>query len=83
MGVPKTLMTFLLLVILGVSLSNQIVFTSGAEIEKFSYDHCSTLCVDGKYGSHYCFEDCIEKGFNTGDCASPHREGPFRCCCSN
>nr|ACJ68118.1 hypothetical protein [Brassica napus] len=81
MGVLKTLMTFLLLVILGVSLSNQIVFTS--EIEKFSYDHCSTLCVDGKYGSHYCFEDCIEKGFNTGDCASPHREGPFRCCCSN
>ncbi|KAL0701797.1 hypothetical protein Bca4012_057919 [Brassica carinata] len=83
MGVLKTLMAFLLLVILGVSLSNQIVFTSGAEMEKFSYDHCSTLCVDGKYGEHECFTDCIMKGFNTGDCASPYRKGPFRCCCYN
>ncbi|KAL0701798.1 hypothetical protein Bca4012_057920 [Brassica carinata] len=81
MGVPKTLMAFLFLVILGVSLSNQIVFTSGAEMKRRLY--CSTLCVDGKYGEHECFTDCIMKGFNTGDCASPTRKGPFHCCCYN
>ncbi|KAG2316201.1 hypothetical protein Bca52824_019323 [Brassica carinata] len=40
------------------------------ELEKFSYDHCHTLCTD-YYGWHECLLDCITYGYHgAGQCAS-------------
>lgn len=55
----------------------------GAEIEKFSYDHCSTPCTPETYGSQECFHDCIEDGFKYGDCANRTPKDPILCCCYN
>ncbi|XP_010492971.1 PREDICTED: defensin-like protein 49 [Camelina sativa] len=83
MGITKALVIFFHIVILAVSLSNHVVLTSGAEIEKFTYDHCYHLCVQGEYGSRECFVDCTEKGFYKGDCVSRTPTDPIRCCCND
>ncbi|CAL9230866.1 unnamed protein product [Arabidopsis halleri] len=82
MGITKNLVIFFHIVILAVLLSNQIILASGADIKKFSYDHCYHLCEDGGYGSRECFVDCTLKGFPKGDCASPTPKDPYRCCCN-
>ncbi|KAL0701813.1 hypothetical protein Bca4012_057935 [Brassica carinata] len=81
MGAPKTFMTFFLLVILGISLSNQIMFTSGAEMEGLSYARCFNSCADET--SDEFSLDCIERGYKTGECDAPTGKGTFRCCCDN
>ena len=51
------------------------------ELEKFSYDHCRSLCTD-YYGWHECLLDCIHFGYHgAGECASPSPNVPKRCCC--
>ncbi|XP_010424179.1 PREDICTED: putative defensin-like protein 48 [Camelina sativa] len=82
MGITKTLVIFFHIVILAVSLSNHVVLTSGAKIEKFSYDHCFHLCVEGEYELHECFVDCVQKGFHKADCVSRTPKDPIRCCCN-
>ncbi|KAG7602789.1 putative defensin-like protein 48 [Arabidopsis thaliana] len=82
MGI-KTLIIFFHIFILAVLSSNNIILTSGAEIKKFSYDHCFHLCVAGEYGSNECFVDCAQKGFWHGNCANRTKKDPIRCCCYN
>ncbi|KAL0746683.1 hypothetical protein YC2023_113388 [Brassica napus] len=83
MGTTKTLTKCLFVVMLAVSLSNHNVLTSGAEIQKFSYDHCDTLCSDS-YGWFECQHDCFAAGYSGfGSCASRSPEEPKRCCCQN
>ncbi|AED92665.1 Defensin-like protein 49 [Arabidopsis thaliana] len=84
MGITKSLMIFFHIVLLAVSLSNNIILTSGAETTKFSYDHCFHLCVEGEYGSRECFVDCTQKGFWHGVCANKTTaKDPIHCCCYN
>ncbi|KAL0797607.1 hypothetical protein Bca101_052781 [Brassica carinata] len=79
MGTTKPLMTCLLAIILATSLSNQDVLVS--EIQKFSYDHCITLCTD-TYAWYECQHDCSIFGYKgLGECASPSPKEPKRCCC--
>ncbi|KAL0717694.1 hypothetical protein Bca4012_067016 [Brassica carinata] len=79
MGVTKTQLAFLVLVVFVTFLSNHNV--SAAELEKISYDHCSTLCSD-HYAWHECWFDCLRKGFEgAGVCASPSPNVPKKCCC--
>ncbi|CAH2038396.1 unnamed protein product [Thlaspi arvense] len=81
MGITKALMTCLLVVVLTVSLFNHNVLTSGAEIEKISFDHCNNLCTD-TYGWFECQNDCGEAGYaGWGECASRSPKEPKRCCC--
>ncbi|KAL0697555.1 hypothetical protein Bca4012_053677 [Brassica carinata] len=81
MGTTKPLMTCLLAIILATSLSNQDVLVSGVEIQKFSYDHCITLCTD-TYAWYECQHDCSIFGYKgLGECASPSPKEPKRCCC--
>ncbi|KAL0694489.1 hypothetical protein Bca4012_061669 [Brassica carinata] len=80
MGSTKTLMTCLLVVTLAVSLSNLNVLVSGSETEKFSYENCYALCTP-TYAWFECQNDCAEKGYHYGECASPSRKVPKKCCC--
>ncbi|KAL0718117.1 hypothetical protein Bca4012_067439 [Brassica carinata] len=82
MGITKTLITCLFVVMLAVSLFNHNVLTSGAEIQ-ISYDHCDTLCSDS-YGWFECQHDCFADGYSGfGICASRSPKEPKRCCCQN
>ncbi|CAN6878002.1 hypothetical protein Bca4012_070207 [Brassica carinata] len=80
MGSTKTLMTCLLVVTLAVSLSNLNVLVSGAE-KKISYEHCNALCSPTYDGWSECQNDCAEKGYYYGACASPSPKLPKKCCC--
>ena len=56
-------------------------FCVGVEIQKFSYDHCITLCTD-TYAWYECQHDCSIFGYKgLGECASPSPKEPKRCCC--
>ncbi|CAF1705649.1 unnamed protein product [Brassica oleracea var. botrytis] len=79
MGVTKTQLAFLVLVVFVTFLSNHNVLA--AELEKFSYDHCRVLCSD-TYAWHECWTDCITAGYHgAGECASPSPNVPKKCCC--
>ncbi|KAL0717695.1 hypothetical protein Bca4012_067017 [Brassica carinata] len=81
MGVTKTQLAFLVLVVFVTFLSNHNVSAAVTELEKFSYDHCSVLCSN-TYGWHECWSDCGTLGYRgAGECASPSPNVPKKCCC--
>ncbi|XP_023637687.1 defensin-like protein 49 [Capsella rubella] len=83
MGIAKTSVIFFHLVILAVSLSDHTVTASGAQMNKISYDHCITMCVEYKYGSRECFVDCTIQGYRMGSCVNQKPQDPIQCCCYN
>ncbi|KAF8099385.1 hypothetical protein N665_0245s0062 [Sinapis alba] len=84
MDITKALVKCFFVVILAVSLSKHNVLTSGVEIQKFSYDHCTSTLCSNSYAWFQCRRDCFAAGYTgRGDCASRSPKEPKRCCCQN
>ncbi|RID43594.1 hypothetical protein BRARA_I00445 [Brassica rapa] len=84
MGITKAPVQCLFVVILAVLLSNHNVLTSGAEIQKSSYDQCTSTLCSNSYTWFQCRRDCFAAGYTgRGDCASRSHNEPKRCCCRN
>ncbi|KFK37865.1 hypothetical protein AALP_AA3G039400 [Arabis alpina] len=75
MSFTKILMTFFLVVILVVSISNQNVIGSEMKISK-TYQ-CFNQCTSdsGAFGPHRCNKDCMAYGYVDGQCITG------LCCC--
>ncbi|CAH2048236.1 unnamed protein product [Thlaspi arvense] len=83
MGITKTPMACLLIVILTVSVSHyDVLALGGAETKTFTFnfDHCGRVCSDD-YGRYECFTDCWVARYSDGDCLSRSPNDPKRCCC--
>ncbi|RID63291.1 hypothetical protein BRARA_E02308 [Brassica rapa] len=73
MTITKTSVTFFLVTILAILMSNNsVVAASGPP-------NCKAQCVPGKYGLHECIYDCIVAGYDYGTC-NPNPTG--KCCCA-
>lgn len=59
-------------------------FDIGAEIQKSSYDQCTSTLCSNSYTWFQCRRDCFAAGYTgRGDCASRSHNEPKRCCCRN
>ncbi|XP_019083151.1 PREDICTED: defensin-like protein 44 [Camelina sativa] len=80
MSITKTSMTFLLLIVLTVSLSNYNVLASEIKPTGRIDNMCKTTC-SATYGNGKCGVDCRNAGFSSGQCVT---FGRFvnKCCCT-
>ncbi|CAL9229985.1 hypothetical protein ARALYDRAFT_909131 [Arabidopsis lyrata subsp. lyrata] len=74
MGITKNPITFFLVIILTISLSNYNVLAATGPPK------CFGKCAIGYYEDHECISDCIERGYHYGGCVPNERSG--KCCCT-
>ncbi|XP_019092663.1 PREDICTED: defensin-like protein 43 [Camelina sativa] len=80
MGITKTSVTFLLLIVLATSLSSYNILASEIKPTGRIDDMCPTTC-SATYGNGKCKVDCKKAGFSSGQCATSDIF-KNKCCCT-